>query len=91
MIEILYPTNAIPVPRSDPISFAELQKLVGGIVECVHIHENGQVVQVICNEEGNKLRLPLNRQANVRFAGKVNMGGGAVGVYVVLSGKDKLT
>jgi hypothetical protein len=89
MIEILDPSEGESVHEGH-MSFKEMQARVGGIVECVHIKEGGEFKQVICNEDGLSLRLEYNPYASARLRGLVNMGTGPVGVYMLLSGKDRL-
>lgn len=85
-IEILRPGATKPGISRTEITFEEIQRLVGGYVELNHVgHE-----QVCCNEEGLIHGLPHNALATARYAGKLNMGPGAVGVWVILTGKDKL-
>lgn len=54
----------------------EQQKLVGGLVECVELEKN---VGLLCNKEGKKLNLEMNRIitnnvicGNFFIAGKIN-------------------
>jgi hypothetical protein len=92
LIEILDPKDPLDGTsvHTGHMSFKEMQARVGGVVECVHIVEAGKLIQVVCNENGHMLRLPYNPAAAERFKGILNMGPGPVGVYMVLSGKDRL-
>lgn len=88
MIEIYYTTGKIDSPES--LTFKQMQEIVGGMVECVHIREDGHSVQVICNEDGHMLNLAPNPHVWPRLVNKVNLGPGAVGNYIFLSGDDLL-
>lgn len=67
-----------------------MQALVNGYVEAHSVMEDGKVVDVLCNEDGIMLELPFNRAATERFSGKLNVGAGARGVWLVLSGEHVL-
>lgn len=41
----------------------ELQEIVGGYIEIVYVMYGGKRVQLIVNEDGHAMRLPLNREA----------------------------
>lgn len=86
-IEVLDPSRPPYSFEADGRAPFELfQTLVAGYVECVTLPD----CQVLCNEDGLSLRLPPNPQATRRFAARINMGPGAVGVWIVLTGKDML-
>lgn len=89
MIEIIQ-TNGATVIREAPITFEEIGQLIGGCVECATIQENGQMTQCLMHEDGRRMGQPYNQVATRRFAGKINNREGAVGVWVILSGKDLL-
>jgi hypothetical protein len=86
VIEILDPVNG-PSVYAGRLTFKEIQEKVGGFVKCVHL---GQTIQVLMNEDGLSLGLPYNRFATERFHGRIDMWPGAVGVWLILSGKDLL-
>jgi hypothetical protein len=90
MIEILDPSEGESI-HTGHMDYEDIRARIGGYLEIVHIREGGKIVQVVCNEDGHMLRLPRNHMADIRFKGTINMGPGAVGVYMVLSGGDKLT
>lgn len=86
MIEILRPDATEPDTSRTQVTFEELQGLVGGYVECNRVGAE----QVCCNEDGLIHGLPRNDLATRRYAGKLNMGPHACGVWVILTGKNKL-
>lgn len=88
MIE-LYPADGERSTR-DSMTFEEMQEYVGGLVELVHIRENGKTVQVICNEDGLRLGLAPNVFIIPRIAGKVNYLPGPVGNWIILSDEHML-
>lgn len=90
MIEMLTPGAATSQLLAGPISFKTLQVFVGGMVELHVVRESGKLVDVVCNEEGLLQGLPFNELATARFRHKLNIGPNAVGVWVVLSGRDRL-
>lgn len=91
MIEIIYPDKPVET-RKGPISFQEIQEFIGGFVELNYVVEGKKTVQVCCNENGLSLGLPSNSVATQRFQRKllISRSMGAVGTWVVLSGKDLL-
>lgn len=96
MIKIYFPQGTIEERRQ--ITFAEIQELVAqgsgqasGMVQMVPGVTAGVPWQACCNEDGMQYRLPFNEIATHRFASAVNLGpGGALGVWVLLTGKDML-
>lgn len=88
MIEVLRPEG--PTEFLKEVTFEQIQSLVGGYVELVAILEQGKEIHCCCNENGFQEGLPPNPLATARFSGKINMGPGAVGTWVILSGKDLL-
>jgi hypothetical protein len=90
MIEILDPSEGESVYEGK-MDYEIIREHIGGFLEIIHIKEGGKIVQVVCNADGQSLRLARNPLADRRFKGIINMGPGAVGVYMVLSGGDKLT
>lgn len=97
MIEVITPDGKTRIDYY--VSFEEMQRLVGGMVQCVTVREPDRshkskhkfvVVDAICNEEGLLLGLPRNQVATDRFKNLINMGPCAVGTWIVLSGKDRL-
>lgn len=64
----------------------EKQKIVGGLIEFVELEHN---VDLICNEEGKLLNLPLNRQiGNDIIAGTFFIAGQHYGETISLSRKQ---
>jgi hypothetical protein len=89
MIRIIYPGGE---ECPDALTFEEMQKLVGGYVECNHTRLGDEIVQAICNEDGIALGLPFNPRAQAIFGDKFLMPPqGALGTWIILSGKDMLT
>lgn len=94
MIEVLYTDGRVEEPNA--LTFQQMQSIVGGYVECNRTKElhKGSVVEVqcICNEDGLSLGLPTNLAATKRFSHSLLMSPeGAVGNWIILSGKDMLT
>lgn len=54
-IEIIEPKNGTDY------SLKELQTIVGGYIECLHLFTDGLLL--ICNEEGKLMNLPYNERA----------------------------
>lgn len=78
---------AIPEPKlvsyhqaKDKPTLRQAQAIVGGYVELVR-PINGTPMQILCNEDGHLLRLPLNMKATL-WAGRP-----IVGNAILLSGK----
>jgi hypothetical protein len=87
-IYIVYPDGTEEVRRT-PITFEQIQKLVGGYVEVVTVRDDdGEVIQGCCNEDGRAMGQPHNPKATARFRSKIL--GDCVGVWVLLKGKDML-
>jgi hypothetical protein len=65
---------------ADKPTLEQAQAIVGGYVELVR-PINGTPMQILCNEDGQMLRLPLNMKATL-WAGRP-----IVGNAILLSGK----
>ena len=74
---------------SPPVSFEQLQAIVGGWVQCVPVRLGDHKVHAISNEDGLALALPVNHLAQARFKGLILMSP-AVGNWVILTGEDLL-
>ena len=48
-------------------NLAELQRLVGGWIERVKVQVDGELADMIVNEEGRLRNLPLNREASILY------------------------
>ncbi len=71
----------------------ELKKFVGGYIEVVLIKpnhlrdENGKLVDMLCNEDGKRLQLPVNIVAT-KLAGVEHRGDVIVGDALLISGHE---
>jgi len=84
-IKVIHPDGRIEYPSK--MSFKQLRQTVGGFVQVVPVRDE----QVCMDEEGLLKGYPLNPTATALYRDTVNTGrGGAVGVWVVLTGKDRL-
>ena len=72
--------------NDNPPTLKELQKMVGGYIEIVHL-ANGD--QMIIDEEGKLKEKPVNMEATELWLGDVPADF-IVGTAVVLSGKAKI-
>lgn len=53
-----------PLDVSEPPSLDYCQKIVGGLVQVVELLIDGAAAQLLLNEEGKGLGMPLNRHAS---------------------------
>lgn len=83
MIAILHEDGREETRQS--ITFEEIQGVVGGYVELVHLRDG---TQGCCNEDGRSMGQTHNKNATTRLRGQV--AGDCVGPWVFLSGKDLL-
>lgn len=54
-------TETIEPKNGTDFSLEELQTIVGGYIECLHLFTDGLLL--ICNEEGKIINLPRNERA----------------------------
>ena len=78
--------NKEPYQKRIPHTLAEMQKIVGGLIEFVELEYN---VDLICNEEGKIYNLPFNRAIpNDIIAGTFFIAGQYKGETISLSRKQ---
>lgn len=88
MIDILHPSGEVEARQA--LTFDQIRELVGGHVQMVPVKEGSQLLHVCMNEDPLP-SLRFNSRATMRFRNSINIGpDGALGVWVVLSGKDLL-
>lgn len=71
----------------------ELQEIVGGYIEIVYVMYGGKRIQMIVNEDGHAMSLPLNREATHIYHATAALRGyrtehPIVGDAVLLVGQD---
>ena len=72
------------VEQCPPLS--ELQELVGGLIELVRVNFRGKVVDMLVNEEGLIMNLPVNAAATALMRESYEGYGYIVGVALVFEG-----
>ena len=55
--------ECLPTETSEPPSLELCQKAVGGTVQVVELMIDGEAAQLLMNEDGKNLGMPLNRDA----------------------------
>ena len=75
------PKNVAPPEGRVHFTVPELQAFVGGYLEVVARLPDGQIAW--CNEDGKRLRLPINRWATVLFLPQLRDGDVVVGDVII--------
>lgn len=65
-------TVTVKPKHGDKFTLEELQNVVGGYIQIVPLVKRGE--QLICNEEGLRLKLPVNATASEYCAGETFWG-----------------
>jgi hypothetical protein len=72
------------------IAYAELRRLVGGDIQVVRFTYLGEPAQLICNEDGKLIGLPINEMATKIMSGVLDPADYIVGDVAILIGDKRL-